>query len=170
VDSTLLWVGVSLALIASVLLAFVPRLPSADSAAGLGRAGASVRIPTGTNRLFRLFAVTHIAASFVLLAGAGALLTTLIALQQKKTGVNLSSVLAVHVPVNFERPPAQSLPLYREAMRKIGELPGVETVAIGTIVPWREAGAFLHAQLTAEGNTKAHGQDDPRASFRTVSP
>jgi hypothetical protein len=30
VDSTLLWVGVSLALIASVLLAFVPRLPSAD--------------------------------------------------------------------------------------------------------------------------------------------
>ena len=34
VDSTLLWVGVSLALIASVLLAFVPRLPSADSAAG----------------------------------------------------------------------------------------------------------------------------------------
>ena len=33
VDSTLLWVGVSLALIASVLLAFVPRLPSADSAA-----------------------------------------------------------------------------------------------------------------------------------------
>jgi predicted permease len=170
VDSTLLWVGVSLALIASVLLAFVPRLPSADSAAGLGLAGGSVRITTGTNRRLRLFAVTQIAASFVLLAGAGALLTTLIALQQKKTGVNLSSVLAIHVPVNFERPPAQTLPLYREAMRKIGELPGVETVAIGTIVPWREAGAFFDAQFTVEGYPKADGEDDPRASFRTVSP
>ena len=170
VDSTLLWVGVSLALIASVLLAFVPRLPSADSAAGLGLAGGSVRITSGTNRRLRLFAVTQIAASFVLLAGAGALLTTLIALQQQKTGVNLSSVLAVHVPVNFERPPAQSLPLYREAMRKIGELPGVETVAIGTIVPWREAGAFFDAQFTVEGYPKADGEDDPRASFRTVSP
>jgi len=170
VDSTLLWVGVSLALIASVLLAFVPRLPSADSAAGLGLAGGSVRITTGTNRRLRLFAVTQIAASFVLLAGAGALLTTLIALQQQKTGVNLSNVLAVHVPVNFERPPAQSLPLYREAIRKIGELPGVETVAIGTIVPWREAGAFFAAQFTVEGYPKVNGEDDPRASFRTVSP
>jgi putative ABC transport system permease protein len=170
VDSTLLWVGVGLALIASVLLAFIPRLPSADAAAGLGLAGGSVRITTGTNRRLRLFAVTQIAASFVLLAGAGALLTTLIALQTTKTGLNLSSVLVVHVPVNFERPPAQTLPLYREAIRKIGELPGVEQVAIGTIVPWREARTFFDAQFTVEGYQKADGEDDQRASFRTVSP
>ena len=170
VDATLLWVGVSLALIASVLLAFVPRLPSADAAAGLGLSSGSVRITTGTNRRLRLFAVTQIAASFVLLAGAGALLATLIALQQTKTGVDLRNVLAVHVPLNFERPPEQTLPLYREALRKIGELPGVEQVAVGTIVPWREAGAFFDAQFTAEGYPKADGEDDPRASFRTVSP
>jgi predicted permease len=170
VDSTLLWVGVSLALISSVLLAFVPRLPSADSSQGLGLSNGSVRITTGTNRRLRIFAVTQIAASFVLLAGAGALLTTLIALQRTKTGVNMSNVLAVHVPVNFERPPEQSLPLYREAIRKIGELPGVEQVAVGTIVPWREAGAFFDAQFSVEGYAKSNGEDDPRASFRTVSP
>jgi len=170
VDGTLLWVGVGLALVSSVLLAFVPRLPSADAAAGLGLSGGGVRITSGTNRRLRLFAVTQIAASFVLLAGAGALLATLIALQQTKTGVNLSNVLAVHVPLNFERPPEQTLPLYREAIRKISELPGVEQVAIGTIVPWREAGAFFDAQFTAEGYAKADGEDDPRASFRTVSP
>jgi predicted permease len=170
VDSTLLWVGVGLALISSVLLAFVPRLPSADSSQGLGLSNGSVRITSGTNRRLRVFAVTQIAASFVLLAGAGALLTTLIALQQTKTGMNLSNVLAIHVPVNFERPPEQTLPLYREAVRKISELPGVEDVSIGTIVPWREAGAFFDAQFTAEGYAKADGEDDPRASFRTVSP
>lgn len=169
VDSTLLWVGVSLALISSVLLAFVPRLPSADSSQGLGLSNGSVRITTGTNRRLRVFAVTQIAASFVLLAGAGALLTTLIALQRTKSGVNTSNVLAVHVPVNFERPPEQTLPLYREAIRKIGELPGVEQVAIGTVVPWREAGAFFDAQFTVEGYAKANGEDDPRASFRTIS-
>ena len=54
---------------------------------GLGLSSGSVRITSGTNRRLRLFAVTQIAASFVLLAGAGALLTTLIALQQTKTGV-----------------------------------------------------------------------------------
>jgi len=170
VDATLLWVGAGLAIVSSVLLAFVPRLPSADAAAGLGLAGGSVRITTGTNRRLQIFAVTQIAASFVLLAGAGALLTTLVALQQQKTGVNLRNVLAVHVPLNYERPPAQSLPLYREAIRKIKELPGVEQVAIGTIVPWREAGAFFDAQFTVEGYRKADGEDDPRASFRTISP
>jgi predicted permease len=125
---------------------------------------------SGTNRRLRLFAVTQIAASFVLLTGAGALLTTLFALQQARTGMNLRSVLALHVPVNFERPPQQTLPFYKEVIRRIGELPGVERVAIGTLVPWREADAWFEAQFTVEGYAKADGEDDPRARFRTVSP
>ena len=36
VDASLLWVGVSLALAAAVLLAFVPRLPSAEASNGFG--------------------------------------------------------------------------------------------------------------------------------------
>ena len=78
VDSSLLWVGAGLALVAAVLLAFVPRLPSSDCANGFGLATGGVRITSGTNRRLRLFAVTQIAASFVLLAGAGMLLTTLL--------------------------------------------------------------------------------------------
>jgi predicted permease len=117
-----------------------------------------------------LFAVTQIAASFVLLAGAGTLVTTLLALQRAHTGMNTRNVLAVHVPVNYERPPAQSLPFYKEAIRRIAELPGVERVAIGTLVPWREAGAFFDAQFTVEGLSKADGEEDPRGRFRTVSP
>jgi predicted permease len=129
-----------------------------------------VRITTGTNRRLRVFAVTQIAASFVLLAGAGALVTTLMALQRASTGLNTRNVLALHVPVNYERPRAQSLPLYKEAIRRIGELPGVERVAVGTLVPWREAGAFFDAQFTVDGYAKADGEEDPRAKFRTVSP
>ena len=86
VDSTLLWVGVGLALVAAVLLAFVPRLPSAEASNGLGLSSGSVRITSGTNRRLRLFAVTQIAASFVLVAGAGMLVTTLIALQSSGAG------------------------------------------------------------------------------------
>ena len=170
VDATLLWVGVGLALVSSVLLAFVPRLPSAEAANGFGLSNGSVRITSGTNRRLRVFAVTQIAASFVLLAGAGTLNTTLIALQRTQPGIRTSNVLVLHVPVNYERPPEQSLPLYREAVRRIGELPGVERVAVGTIVPWREANAFFDAQFTVEGYSKADGEEDPRGRFRTVSP
>jgi len=170
VDASLLWVGVGLALVASVLLAFVPRLPSADASNGFGLSNGSVRITSGTNRRLRVFAVTQIAASFLLLAGAGALVTTLFALQRARTGINTHNVLALHVPLNYERPREQTLPLYKEAIRRISELPGVERVAVGTLVPWREAGAFFAAQFTVEGYAKADGEEDPRGRFRTVSP
>ncbi len=172
VDASVLWVGVALALIAAVLLAFVPRLPSSDAANGLGIASGSLRITSGTNRRLRVFAVTQIGASFVLLAGAGMLLTSLMSLQRAETGFNTTNVLALNVPIlSFERPPDQVAVLYKEAIRRISQLPGVERVAVGTIVPWRDAGTFGPGfQFSAEGYAKANGEEDPRARFRTVSP
>ncbi len=86
VDSSMLWVGAVLAVIAAVLLAFVPRLPSADTSHGFGLSSGSVRITGSTNRRLRVFAVTQIAASFVLLAGASMLIETLLSLQSVQTG------------------------------------------------------------------------------------
>src|SRR5689334_12746057 len=157
VDSTLLWVGVGLAVIAAVLLAFVPRLPAADAANGLGLSNGGVRITAGTNRRLRLFAVTQIGASFVLLAGAGTLLATLFALQRTATGFDTQHVLAIDVPVvSYSRNPDEVARFYRDAIRKISELPGVERVSAGTAVPWRDTG-FFAAQFTVEGYAKANG-------------
>jgi hypothetical protein len=86
VDANLLWIGVGLALAAAVALAYIPTLPSAHAPAGVGLTGGSIRITPGTNRRLRLFAMTQIAFSFVLLAGAATLLTALIALQRAHTG------------------------------------------------------------------------------------
>jgi putative ABC transport system permease protein len=170
VDSSLLWVGVALALGAAVLLAFVPRLPSAEAANGLGLSNGSVRITSGTGRRLRAFAVTQIAASFVLLAGAGMLLTTLIALQSANTGFETRNVLALDVPV-MPQGAARITEFYTEVMRRIGELPGVNRVAVGTAVPWRDAGVFGPGfQFTADGYNRADGEELPRARFRTVSP
>jgi hypothetical protein len=47
----------------------------------------------------------------------------------------------------------------------------VERVAVGTAVPWRDAGVFGPGfQFSVEGYAKANGEEDPRARFRTVSP
>jgi putative ABC transport system permease protein len=172
VDASLLWVGVGLAVTAAIVLAFVPRLPAADASSGIGVASGSVRITRGTNRRLRAFAVTQIAASFVLLAGAGMLLTTLFALQRAPTGFNMRNVLAVNVPImSYERGPEQLARLYKDAMERIAQLPGVERVAVGTIVPWRDAGGFGPGfQFSVQGYAKANGEEDPRARFRTISP
>jgi hypothetical protein len=61
--------------------------------------------------------------------------------------------------------------MYKEAIRRITELPGVERVAVGTLVPWRDAGGFGPGfQFTVEGYAKSNGEEDPRARFRTISP
>ena len=172
VDASVLWVGVCLALAAAVLLAFVPRLPSADAAGGLGLSSGSVRITSGTNSRLRLFAVTQIAASFVLLAGAGMLLTTLVALQRAPTGFETRRVLAVHVPVmSYGRTPDQVAAFHQDVMRQIEQLPGVDRVSAGSSVPWREAGGgSFGGQFSVEGYARADGEDDPRARWRTASP
>jgi putative ABC transport system permease protein len=172
VDSSMLWVGVVLAIVAAVLLAFVPRLPSADASSGISLANGSVRITGSTGRRLRLFAVTQIAASFMLLAGAGMLLKTLLSLQSARTGFDLRNVLALNVPiVSYGRTPDQIQGFYKEAMRQIAELPGVDRVAVGTVVPWRDAGLFGPGfQFSADGHVRAGGEEDPRAQFRTVSP
>ncbi len=180
VDSSLLWVGVALAVVAAALLAFVPRLPSADnspgsaqnSSPGLGLSNGSVRITGGANRRLRVFAMTQIAASFVLMAGAGMLLKTLLALQATPAGFETRKVLALNVPViSYGRSPDQIASFYKEAMRRISELPGVDHVAVGAVVPWRDAGTFGPGfEFSADGYVRAPGEEYPRGRFRTISP
>src|SRR5262245_26491863 len=97
-DASVLWVGAGLAMAAAVLLAYIPRLPSSHAPTGLGLTSGSVRITPGTNRRLRVFATTQIAFSFVLLAGAGTLISTLVALQRSPTTYNMRQVLAFDVP------------------------------------------------------------------------
>jgi len=172
VDSSMLWVGAGLALVASVLLAFVPRLPSAETAHGLGLASGSFRITGSTTRRQRLFAVTQIAASFVLLAGASMLLKTLLSLQGVQPGFETRHVLVLNVPaMSYGRTNDQVVEFYKSAIRRIRELPGVEGVAVGTLVPWREAGRFGPGmQFSADGHVRAAGEEDPRARYRVISP
>jgi putative ABC transport system permease protein len=172
VDSSMLWVGAGLALIAAVVLAFVPRLPSADSSNGIGVPNGGVRITGSTNRRLRLFAVTQIAASFLLLAGASMLVKTLLALQYAQTGLDTDHVLTLDVPVmSYGKTPDQIAGFYRETIRRISELPGVDKVGVGISVPWRDAGGFGPGlQFTTEGYVRGAGEEDQRAQFRAVSP
>jgi putative ABC transport system permease protein len=171
VDSSMLWVGAALAVAAAVLLAFVPALPSADASHGIGLANGSVRVTGGTSRRLRLFAVTQTAASFVLLAGAATLVKTLLSLQSAQTGFETRHVLAINVPpMEYGRTADQIVAAYREAIRRIGELPGVSGVAVGTVVPWRDGEQAFAMQFSTEGRLRGPGEEDPRARFRSISP
>jgi len=169
VDFSLVWVGIGLALVAAVILAYVPKLPVSVPT---GSSSGGVRITSGTNRRLRIFATTQIAACFLLLAGAGMLLKTLLALQTAQTGLDTRHVLAVNLPVmQYGRTTPQIISFYEEVVRRVKALPGVDDVALGSSVPWRDAGGFGPGfQFAAEGVTKAAAKEDPRARFRAITP
>src|SRR5581483_9707767 len=151
---------------------FVPRLPAADASHGLNLAAGGARVTGSATRRQRVFVVTQIAACFVLLAGASMLLKTLLALQAAQTGFDTRHVLAINVPaMAYGKTPEQVTSFYQETIRRVSVLPGVDAVAVGTTVPWRDAGNFGPGfQFSADGHVKAAGEEDPRARFRTVSP
>ena len=171
VDSSLLWVGAALAIVAAGILAFVPRLPSANAPTGLSLSSGSVRITGSTSRRQRIFAVTQIAASFVLLAGASTVITTLIALQTAQTGLDMGHVLTINVPpMSHGKTPEQVVDFYKESIRRIDALPGVNQTAFGLSVPWRDVGSSGFAlQFCADGHVHTPNED-PRAQLRVVSP
>jgi putative ABC transport system permease protein len=188
VDSSVLWVGAGLAMAAAVLLAYVPRLPSDASApsrlrrtrrrrgeggpGGLGLSTGSVRITPGTNRRLRIFATTQIAFSFMLLAGAGMLLSTLVGMQTANTGYDMRQVLAFDIPLSVTGfGDTKAIAFYRETTRRVSLLPGVQGVAVGSFVPWRDAGTFGSGfEFTVEGYKPADGEENPHARFRIVAP
>jgi putative ABC transport system permease protein len=170
VDSSVLWVSASLAMLAAVLLAYVPHLPTANSTQTPGLASNSVRITGGTNRRLRMFAVVQIAASFLLLAGASVLLKTLITLQNARTGFDTRHVLAVNVPiVVMGRTHQQIVDFHSEVRHRIEALPGVNRAAFGLLAPWRDGDFGPGLQFCADGHVHVPNQD-PRAQMRFITP
>jgi putative ABC transport system permease protein len=188
VDASLLWVGAGLALAAAVVLAYVPKLPSAapttaawwrwprrslgEGGAGFGLAAGGLRITPATNRRLRAFATAQIAFSFVLLAGAGMLLTALVALQTAATGYDTRQVLAIDMPASsVGQRNTEEMSAHHEIARRVATLPGVSGVALGSFVPWRDAGSFGPGfTFRVEGYTPADGEADPHARLRMTSP
>jgi predicted permease len=172
-DFSLVWFGIVLSLIAAVALAFVPRLPSgsASRSFSLSTAGGT-RVTGGSSRRLRIFAITQITASFLLLAGAAALMRTLMVLEQTQPPFATANVLAVNLPVmSYGKTPEQVNEFYRNVQQRVGTLPGVEHVASGFSVPWRDGQALdISFMFAVDGAKRQNGADDWRARFRTVSP
>jgi predicted permease len=172
VDGSLLWVGAGLAMAAAVLLAYVPKLPSAHSPSGMGLTNGSIRVTPATNRRLRVFATTQVAFSFVLVAGAATLLAALIGLERADTGYNMRQVLALDLPMErLGVGSPEDLEFYNQVTRRIGQIPGVDGVSMGMFVPWRDAGRLgLGVKFTVEGFVPANGEENPFARFRVINP
>ena len=171
-DSTLIWIGIALALLAAVFLAYVPRLPASASSQGGSLATSSSRTTSASSGRLRIFAITQITASFLLLAGAGALIRTLLVLEETQSPFDTAHVLAVNLPVmSYGKTPEQVAQFYRDARTHVAALPGVGAASTSFSVPWRDTRIFtISFTFQGEGAPAENGKDDWRTKFRSISP
>ena len=87
-------------------------------------------------RVRQALVVVQVAMTVVLLCGAGVLVRTLIALDRAPMGFDAHDVLTMRVAISPARYPAdRPRDFYREAMTRLGALPGIESVAMAASLP-----------------------------------
>ena len=176
-DLVVLGFTLALSVTVALLLSFLASLPKDGAfASRIAVAAGQVRGSPRKQRLQRGLVVAQIAASCVLLGGAGLLTRTMIRLSQVDTGLRTEEVLAMQVTIPLTRAEAQSgsaaavaaTQQYVQMRNEVAALPGVRAVGIGSPLPLRRSDVVF--DVRAEGRALAVGEATPRAEWRSASP
>ena len=140
------------------------------AAAALKQGGAGGGASPRRRRLQHALVISQVAVSVVLLTAAGLLFTSFYRLQKVNPGYNPERVLSAEIYGNFTRYATadDSLRLYQPLIEQLRRLPGVQTAAIGSLVPLGTAfGPFL-GPFEIEGRATA-GRERPSADAAIAS-
>jgi len=175
-DVTVLGFTLAVSIAMALLFAWAPRLtfltdPVRAMSAGGGRSTGS----RGRRRAQRALVVSQLAASFMLLIGAGLLIRTLLGLYAVKPGFDLANVLSLQAPnFAFQNPnnPAQDrdrlLQFNTDVIERVKGQAAVKNVAVASAAPL--AGSFpqLREYRIDGADADALGAS-PRSVARVVS-
>jgi putative ABC transport system permease protein len=136
----------------------------------LQEGGRETHAGAGSRRMRNLLVVSEVALSLVLLTGAGLLVKSFIHLQQVNPGFNSENVLTMRLtlPGYKYAGEGQITAFTTELLRRVKDLPGVDSVAISTALPLSRAEAA--SSFTVEGQSLPADGNVPIANWRVVSP
>ncbi|HJP93191.1 MAG TPA: ABC transporter permease [Pyrinomonadaceae bacterium] len=118
----------------------------------------------------RVLVVSEVALAVVLLVGAGLLIRSFQLLRQVNTGFTSDNVLTMRMVLPMPKYAKQEArrAFYDEALRRVSELPGVESAGIITFLPLSFNG--MNFSFSVEGRTSPGDMKLPFALYRVVSP
>jgi predicted permease len=121
-------------------------------------------------RVRRVLIVSEIALSLILLAGAGLLIKSFVRLQQVDPGFRPDNVLTMRIALSQQRyvQPAQVAAFYREVLRRVRQLPGVE--AAGAISALPLSGQGGSGTTTIDSTAVPMDKTTPELDLRPVMP
>ena len=171
-DAWVLAYGVLVSLLAAALLGAAPAL-QASRVEPSTAFGETSRGGTGSRRRRRLrasFIVAETAVALALLTAAGILTSTFDAIVRANGSMVLDGVLTLELTADENRFPtdAEVATFYREVVRRLDDLPGVEATAAFNQLPRTDG--IPRTQFTVDGRAVASASEAPWTDWQSTTP
>ena len=179
VDLVVLIVTAVVAVGSGILFGLIPAFASAkpELTEALKEGGRSSTTGTRRNQVRNSLVVAEIALALVLLVGAGLLLKSYARVQNVNPGFNPNNVLTMEVSLPQLKYPSpgpaylggtSAINFFREAHRRIAELPGVQATGCTTTLPL--SGSNSDSSFAIEGANLQPGEPGPDEEIRAITP
>jgi putative ABC transport system permease protein len=175
-DGPVLGFTLAVSLLTGVLFGLVPAFSMGKKVGeSLKRAGGRNGASLGHQRLRGALVVAQVAVSFLLLIGAGLMMRSFVKLQNQNPGFSTDRVLAMRLSPNFSKymDMAKLLPVGENLLRRVREVPGVESAALATTFPFNPGSLATGPGSTSfqiEGRATSKGELAPQVAAVVVSP
>ncbi|HEV8042331.1 MAG TPA: ABC transporter permease [Bryobacteraceae bacterium] len=136
----------------------------------LKEGGRSASSGTGQNRLRGLLAAGEVAVALILLVGAGLMVKSLYRLLAVDPGFKTDRILTMEMQLRsaqYSKDPA-ILNFWQQVLYRVRALPGVESAALGTVVPLTDS--HSRSDITIEGMALPKPGSFPHPDGHSVSP
>jgi predicted permease len=172
-DGNVLLFTLAVSLATGLIAGAAPALARQNPAAMLkegGDRGTDHGIGGTSLRLRNLLIVFQLAASFMLLIGAGLTLRSLLRLEQVNPGFRLDRVSATDVVLDWHKynTGERRWAIYEPLFDRVRSQPGFESVALGSTFPLNDSNPWTNT-LVVEGRPTAPGKAAPRVDLRIAS-
>jgi putative ABC transport system permease protein len=169
-DSTVVLFTLALAIATGLLFGVVPALFATGSANDALREGGRHGSGPRARRALGSLVIAEIALSLVLLAGAGLLLRSFIALQNVDPGMRADGVLTARVSLSGQRYATSKNvgDFYTTALQRIEIIPGVESASAVSFLPM--AGPGIGTSFNRLDREKPQPGQMPSTDVRPVAP
>jgi putative ABC transport system permease protein len=161
-------------ILSAVFFGLAPALQGSTAQPGHALGERSARTTSGvrSRRAASLLVVTEVALSLTLLAGAGLLTRSLLRLRAADTGFEARRVLTFEASIPQSRfsTNAQVLTFADELRRRLGEIPGVSSVAIASAIPVGGGGFYLGRTMIEAGAPEPPAGSEVSLMWNVVSP
>jgi putative ABC transport system permease protein len=172
VDSRVFLFTGGVTLLTALVFGVVPALHAARANPGeaLAETGRDVAGGLSGRYLRRVLVIAEVALAVILLAGAGLLIRSFNHLRQVDLGFKPDNLLTMRMvlPLPKYQKPETRRAFYDELLRRINEIPGVESAGLNTRLPLSTSG--MKFSFSVEGRTMPSDSNLPFAVYRVVNP